>query len=571
MSLQVGRVGALLVVLLALGAASCGARPRTPSSQVGKPLLSFPEPQALSRFLERPLQKGTADSPPPIEQWVFDDEGAGSDSAAVDSAGHPATRSLSALAAQRPELRFTREADCVAREVARVYEQLERLPDARFVRFAQGRCGLVGHAQFMALPLEAPTWMSDAERWQLVEQVLFPQITERVSAAPSAFGLAIHHGNKRTVFGLVWAVERVRLDDARPMPDPSGYLTLQGKLTGDLTGLHVLVNQGEHDSAECELVRSGRHFRARCPMLGTDWMAWIDFVAEQEGVLLGKVVGSVWAHRGEYPSNYVVQSEGTQPHAEDFSRELAQKINMARARARRARLVLSKKQSATASALAPHLFQAMEQSDASTFNTVSLGLLAGWNLGQEIRGGSLYFLEHPGRSPDSWLLEALESPLGRRTLLDGDDSTLSLGVDFDERTVRVVVNTYRVFASHDHKADEEALLVRLGRERLNRGLSKLVWAESVPALDEAAAAVASGEQTPEEAMNDAMYRVARRSGYRVHAMFTDTYRIKDVRLDERLLTSQNLTIALRVTHYRPPGAAWSQLAVLMLAIPQRTR
>jgi hypothetical protein len=464
--------------------------------------------------------------------------------------------------------------DCVAREVARVYAELSRLPDGRFMRFAQARCGWSGgNANFMSIPMDVPASVPDAEVWKKLDEAnSLAQFEPYVVKGSGALGLALYRTPTKAVLGLASAPELIRIDDARPVPDEQGTVLLRGTTKEPLNSLEVLINQGSHDSAPCELIAAGGRFQARCPMQADDKAAWIEFVAAREGVVLGSVVARAWAHRGELPNDYAMQPGGAAaPSAEQFSRILSQKINVARAQTSRQGLVLEKKQSATATSAVPYLFQASERGDSETLNSVSLGLLAGWDLNREIRGASLFMLEYSGRSPDSWLLEALESPLGRRTLLDGDDRALSLGVAFShERRVRVVANAYRVFDTN-HDADEAQFLASIDEQRQERGLGPLVRAEYVPELDRAAELVSSGETTPDSAIRQALERVATQAGgIMVHANYFDTYRVSDVHIDERLLNAPNLTVGLRITHYKPPGAAWSQLSVLVLLMTDRT-
>jgi hypothetical protein len=350
-------------------------------------------------------------------------------------------------------------------------------------------------------------------------------------------------------------------------------VTLEGDLLRPAAYLLGLVNQGSYGVARCapDTTVALPRFRLSCPVLDQDSHALIELATRREGDVLLTIAAQLEVRRDDNSDlSYEAGSYGDNqlsPSPDAFGATLLSGLNRIRAAAGVGQLSLELEQSRTNGRLAPHLFLGSLTHDADELNTIALGALAGWDVQGTIRDGGIFFGSvNSTRNPSHWLTYALESPLGRLVLLSPDMSRAAVGVSsLDPGGVAALITTYSFFGSTDHRADEVALLQELARQRALRGLPAPVRVQSDQLLLRALERVSKNEQTSMDALRSVVQELSDSAGQPVAGYLIETTDLKLAKFDPHLLSDRNVKVQLGVTHYKVPGAAWGQYAVLFAA------
>lgn len=533
----------------------------------GRPLVEFPRVEALDAFLDRPVDTKSIDVPEPIDAWTFEDEAP----AAPEQAGawHVV---VDELRTRHPEVREAAELDCIAAGAGRVFAEKNRMPDSRLLRDMTARCdsGLPS-ATTVAVTVEAPASLSDEAAWKLLQdEVRAQKVDALFPRGPSVLGSALVRTQSRATWALDFAPEPVRVEHGLLDVDASEHVVVRGLLRSQFDGIEVVANHGKYGMRKCTTVVRGAEFASKCPIDPADPSAWIEVMSLRSGHVLGYRVARLLAHRAPLSDRYEWAPSGLgTSSSQAFSALALEGVNRARRAARMPLLRWEAKQSVQSDAVGPHLFAAMQSDESQSINTLSLGLLAGWQVQGDIRDGAFFVSMSPGRSPAAWLAESIESPLGRMTLLDPNVQSIALGASFiGERSVQVLANTYRFFAG-DHRADEARLLEKFDAARRAQGTESPILLENFAEMDAALLAIQRGEELPTDALRSVMASVAEKGRSNRGGVF-EVYDLDRIEFPPEFVREQKVYVSLRVTHYRPPGAAWSQLAVLMFVMPRES-
>ncbi len=127
-----------------------------------------------------------------------------------------------------------------------------------------------------------------------------------------------------------------------------------------------------------------------------------------------------------------------------------------------------------------------------------------------------------------------------------------------------LVTTYSFFQSQDHSADENRLFEELGKRRAARKHSAPRRAPRERAMASALPHIASKAQTTGDALDAAMHDVSEAQRRSVWGWVTETNDLRQITWPDALLDNEPLEVEIGVTHYKAPGGAWGQYAVLML-------
>jgi hypothetical protein len=231
-------------------------------------------------------------------------------------------------------------------------------------------------------------------------------------------------------------------------------------------------------------------------------------------------------------------------------------------------VTLAQKESATAAKLAPHFFGAVlgggEPADA---DIIALGLLAGWDVGGMIRDATLVSSLEPTLDAGRWLNAALEMPMGRRTLFAPAIEQVAFGpmVMSEPGAVGAIVTGYRFHRSADHTDDVNMLLTRVVRARRDLGLSEPKRLSGMPdVMKSELAPVHEGKASPEDALHEVLQAAAGRFSLDMRGYLIDAASLDELRIPEEVLRQPTLHMDIGVTHYKAPGAAWAQYAILVV-------
>lgn len=380
-------------------------------------------------------------------------------------------------------------------------------------------------------------------------------------------------GHGRFAAVVLSGTPRVALQGFSPIV-AGNRATLQSSLKENAQYLVGFVNQGSYRVASCEVepLLKLPSFRVTCPIVAEDQSARIELATEQPARVLFESVAQVEVRREgsnpEYNAGAYGESQTVASPAQ-FRSALLADLNKVRVAASLTPFTLEALQSATDERMAPYLYQAFHDGNDQRLSTISLGLLAGWDVkGGLIRNGGVFSRTiNTARNPSRWLTQALSSPLGRWVLLEPGMSRIAIGAtELSPAGEMAFVSTYAFFEQADHQADEQAVLLELDRLRKARGAAPLRRIVGDAAMSQALQQVASGKANSTDALHEALAQDAQAMGSDVNGYVVETNDVKLMKWDPMLLESSTLDVEVGVTHYRAPGAAWGQYVVLFVVL-----
>jgi uncharacterized protein YkwD len=522
------------------------------------PANPFPSREAVGDLAAAPAKPLPGHKVAEVPTWRVDVAG-------VPDAQTPLEAKYDALSAHAASLAFAKPMRCLAREVGRAYVEQNSEPDPRAQRFMAGACGVTTeHVTFSMLSGTAPAATGDDE--------LLSKWSEKLPAIPAAAhgkpaGMWISRKGDQVALILSVTLEA---NDATASPVTDGQVIVRGTMHDNADMVLALVNRGPYGVAKCDADPSVTlpAYAFRCAMAPEDATAWVDVVARKPGHLLLHGVARLLARRDASAAlDYAPSHHGAAASA-DSAQAIADGVNRVRAAAKLPALTLAGRQSEVAQRVAGHYFEAALASDERKSETIALGLIAGWEVvGPTLRGGELFSaLLYGGSDTSRWIDYALESPLGRFTMLGPDARQIAVGAHPVEGNggLAAIVTTYAFFEASDHSADADALFARLNAARTQRGLPPATRIPKLQSLAEQAGLVNAGKCEVMDALEAAMTREASRSGLAVHGWVAAATDVPALPLPAQLLAAGPLAVAIEVTHYRPEGSPWGMTLAFFL-------
>jgi hypothetical protein len=257
--------------------------------------------------------------------------------------------------------------------------------------------------------------------------------------------------------------------------------------------------------------------------------------------------------------------------AEALDGQIAELVNRLRAEAGAAPLAFEREQSATAGALAPHFFASLFGNDPQTnADLVLLGLLAGWDVDGLIQDAHFSAAWAPQSTDLSRLLsEALESPVGRRTLLSPEVERIAVGSvvagEGGDSSLGALFVTYALFSEREHEQHARRVRERLAAKRAERGLGAPRHLHDVaPLAMRAASAVQAGAE-PEDALQELLEASGEALGRSVHGWIVESSDLDRIEFPEEFVARPDLELAVGVSVRRPQGEPWGRYVVMIVA------
>ncbi len=547
---NVGIAVMLAMVLVACGGGSRGAlTPKNP----------FPSRDVLEKIAATPPKPSPARAVAAAPGWRVDPMTAGETQPRLDA-------KIGELAGN--VLQPTPEMRCAARELARFFAEHGAHADQRLQRFIVGACGAtVPQVVTAAWTLKAPADLSDdgiIDSWTTK-----PEIHPSVRGGQGAFWLA--RKDDRAVLMLVAAKKNAELT-VSPVDPETNRIVIRGVVRADSEDAIAAVNQGRDGVAACDRDRSVAlpEIAFSCPLAPSDAQAWIDVATRVRGQLLARVAATLLARRDPAaPVEYVASTREPPPPGVGFEAAVLDVVNRARTGAGRAALSLAASQSAFNAKLAPHLVVAEQQGDASTSDTIALGLLAGYEVQGTIRKGEFLFGHVAGTSDVArWLDYALDLPLGRFTLLDPDARQIAIGPT-TEAGIGAAVTTYSFFGAEDPAANARRVIDRITGARAAKGLPAPEAMGALPSLAAQAKLVQARQREPLDALDMALAIDSERYGMSLRGWAFTTSDLDAIALPPELLAPGPLRVAIEVTHYRAEGLPWGSYLVYVVVLGPR--
>jgi hypothetical protein len=549
------------LALSAFITAGCGRSPLVPKNP-------FPTREALAALAAAP-PAATVAAPRRVtpSRWTVDASDLPEDAAPVEAR-------FVTLAGKDGQVRFSRELRCIAREMARFHLEHGAEPDERLHRFILGACGSPSE--------QVSLWMTRNEVPEDVpdDALLASWTTPPVHAERLQGNLAgawlERRGNQAVIFGATARDEGVTVSP----PDENGRVIVRGSVPPASTLVLGLINHGEGRVARCDLdpTLPLPQFAASCPLAEGDASAWVQILSATEGRLLMTSAALVLARREDGPLEYTPSAREPRPvsSAADLQRAVLGTVNAIRAAEKLPPLALAPRQSAVNAKLAPHFFEAERTYNHDKSELVALGVMAGYEVGGTIQKGEFFAaLLHGAADASRWLDYALDSPMGRHTLLDPQARALAVGPlpTRDAGGVGALVTSYAFFGSADHRADVTRVHARLARERRARGVPVHARVAASQAVRAEAARVHAGKREAMSGLEWALANESDRLGRPVRGWVVVTNDLDTMPLPAELFAPGPLKVTIEITHVLPEGAAWGSYVVYFLVAqpsPQRT-
>lgn len=455
----------------------------------------------------------------------------------------------------------SRSVRCVARELARFNAERGAAADERFQRFITGACGATASVEAYSFQFDLPTEMSEEEALPLLQgKVALPASVRSVRG-----GTGVAKKGKSLV---VVAVTPDNGDaELETTVGQGGVVTVRGQVRTRADQVFAFVNQGVDGVARCEpdAATALPAFAFTCKAAPSDPSTWVEVAIHAPGRLLAHSIGHALVRLDPSVPFALASEAASAGSAKTGTSAVLEGVNRVRVAAKLAPLTVAPQQSAVNERLAPYYFEAAHKHDVTREDQVALGLLAGWEVPGTIRNGGLFsaYLSGAGDA-SSWIDYALDTPLGRSTLLEPNARQIAIGATHTPGGVGAIVTTYSFFGAEDALANAQRVLARVVRERASRGLPKPASMGQLASLSVEATAVRAGEREAMEGLDRAMKSEVARLGRGVHGWAVLAQDLDTMPLPKELFAPGPLTVSAEVTHYKAEGAAWGTYLVYFL-------
>lgn len=561
------RTCTLIGVMLIIGCAgSIGSRP----------VADFTSPAALTAIEQRPA------APPPIPKTASVDLWQIEQAPPPDSAQLPwqpkgpwGTMFAEVAASVQRRPRLTLAMSCIAAELGRFHLQHQAEADASIRRFLIGGCGaLVPNVQVEYFTGQAPASLSDAQVSAQMGGRMRSELVKRLSSAVDTAGFWCGRRDDQVVGYLVIGHEEAQIKPFSLVPSADGEVVIEGRLNQPAQYVEAYINYGSAAVQPCDtdlsVARPSFHFI--CRPAAQDETAWIQMLYVPPGHMLATEFAQALVRRSsDTPLSYgAVRYADPTPvsSSEEFARVAIQQLNRVRKMAGLPEVTLAAGESATATKLAPYYFAAaLGGAEPKQADLIALGLLAGWDIGGMIRGASLMSSFTSTLDAGRWLTSALETPVGRYTLLARDIEQIAFGpmVLPKEGAIGAVVTGYRFHRGIDHTDDVNMLLTRVVQTRRRMGLPVPLRLGAITAvMNEELTAVREGRKLPRDALERVLQRASTSYGMAMNGYIIEASSLDELEIPEDVLRQPTLHLDIGVTHHKAEGAAWAQYTILVI-------
>jgi hypothetical protein len=570
------------LVVLALTVSACATVPGPPS----KPVAAFPTPEALAAVEAHPAELPALPAAEvPAQGWTVDQARA---AATVDEPWTPegpiAQAFASAFAASGRQARLTRALGCAAAEIGRFALEHGAPPPDSLQRVMNAGCGVFApEVGFQTSSGSAPASASEDTLLARLGNGLGPRLLARVPAGAVEVGYAFVRAGGKYMALAAYDAAPVDLKPFSVVPDAAGDVVVAGRLRGDTMFFGGFINQGPYGVRSCtvdpQVVRP--EFRVTCRAAREDETAWMQIVYAPPGTMLTLPIVQVLVRRD--PSKPVQYQEPSYARAQlvadapAFRAAVVEALNATRGLAGLKPVRLSAAESESAARVARQYFAAaLGAGGVEDMNTIALGLLAGWQVQGLIRSGTFFAALAPAtRDVGRWLDYALTMPLGRDALMQPDVEEIALGPVFlgdpGPGGMGAVVTGYRFQHGEDHTADVAAVVGRIAEARSARGLpAPKIISGYGDVITEELGAVKRGEENPYQALQASLQGAVRRYETSMRGLVVETISTDSFELPRELIAQPRLQLAIGAAHYKPPGAAWAQLVIVIVYVSSAT-
>lgn len=523
----------------------------------GVDVSAFPSRAEVAALASRPAPALTVPAVRAVTSWTF----VGPFDGQFNDVPVAAPTALETAVTGAQVSRVTMAGRCIAREMAHAIASTGEMPDGRFRDQVEGRCGSVGQSSnlmywIQPVPAASTTKVEPARA----------EAAAAMAGMQGDLGVGFAHVGERAVTVLLSTRVDVRIAGGSRLAT-HGAVTISGALVdvADAESLWATVNQGDTGFASCER-RGGvlPQFVISCPVLPGDEVAAFDIMVQRRGRLIGNGVATGLLGTAIPSTTWEATTYGANaPLAStplDVAAALLERTNGIRAAAELSSLQPEPAQSATATALAPHLFS----DDPSTVDRAGLAAMAGWDLTSRVRDGHLSGVHVYGGTLHELLGGLLDSPSARSALFAPDVRPAAFGVIRNGDLTSLLLTTWEPYVEVPAAQVQSTVFEALKAERLRRGFQGLGEVGMERAVQQASEQLQAGED-PSGVLRT-LLRTTSKTMQRDFVGWTLLTTDPDhIAWPNELLTSRMTYVAVAAGTPAPKGTPWAVTAVLIVA------
>lgn len=478
-------------------------------------------------------------------------------------------------AAVKPQL--TAQMACAARAIGEFHLEHKAPPDMSAERFMVAVCGnVVPDVRIGYVTQEVPAKVSDEELFKNGSPKFEPLLSQYLPPDSTHAGFWFGRRANQVVSIILSAKETATLKPRPIAPNEQGDVVFEGTVNQAAQSFMGYINQGTGKAAACAVDMSVARpaFRIVCPMDPQDEAAWVQLLTMPPQRALGSVFLQAMVKRTpEVQPRYVVTKYGASAVVktpEEFTTVVLDSLSRARKTAGLGPVKMARAESATAAKVAPHYFASVfGKEETRNADVIALGLLAGWDVQGMIRNAHFVSTTATTLDANRWLAMALEMPMGRHTLFAPELDEVALGpaIMTEQGITGALAIGYRFHRNADHSEDEKFLMTRVQQARQTMGLAApqriLNYA---PILHEELGKLNTNQVTPHEAMQKILDRSVASTNMSTRLLMIQTASLEELTLPDQILKKPSLRMDIGVTHFKAPGAAWAQYAIVVVFV-----
>lgn len=492
----------------------------------------------------------------------------------------------------------SKQMNCAARQFGHFFLEHDASPDPILESYLLSRCGVpdtvVSNYRW--------SWddVDDVSDEELVEAVWSDEedqsaIRSKIEGDNKAIGAALVRRGDRAKLLITYHERTVDLEPRSLFQSEGGTIELRGRILSDGNDPFAMTTMGPFDAANCELDDAVEppQFHARCPRKPADTSTQISVGQSREDSIFGRTVlhARIWrdsdgADAYETPRigavlysehKKMTDTQGALDPSAYGSPEARERIvtltNKVRAKAGSRPIQLHGPQSREVDRLAGRTFTTMGDADTPAdarqrrkqHERVIRGLMAGWEIDAPVSDSSFAIRSSNKASLTSGLVQVLNSPSGRRTLLSEDFDLLaaSLAPDQSGEGVGFIAFTYKGIPEKKFSERRSQVVDQINAERRARGIPEFdVDGATFVDCRWIAQRLEAGSLTIRKAQKSLMEDAVAKWSTGVRSNLTVTQSLDDISVPSRLLDVGISEAALVVAPFQPEGAAWTSYAIM---------
>lgn len=462
---------------------------------------------------------------------------------------------------------------CVAHQYARFNAEHDDAVAGEDIKaFVQTRCGVPYRF------VRTMRWKVEPAKFRdLSADKPMPAIIDVIKDLPEGAiaGLGVAKTESTVVIVAAHVTSPVQFEPVPFDAGKDGVVIVRGSTDERVEWINAAITQGELGVQSCERVPAAGPkggFVFRCKTKSADDQALIEVSMAPKGAVLGQVVGRFYvspsgAQSGDYkaPDLALPVTEG------DFSpNAVLAGINTLRSQAGLSDLRGAQAQNSVVKNLFPHL---VGNDDVRVQNEAAMGLMAGWQVDDVLRGGSFQMMFAHQDLPLSKVLAAdLLFPSFRQVALAPHISVFSSAALDGEGSRGLLNVAYEVFEKRDFANEERAVLDALDDARAKVGLppvTRVMGGADEVAMAESAERIRTGESAPEDELHGMLEYFQSKVNRTFIGSMQFPLRLEGWSPDfpDGFFKHENIAVTTSISYFQPEGAAWGQHVVFLIYTP----